>query len=127
VIVIERRFRGPPESGQGGYTCGVLAREIDGAAEVTLRKPPPLERELTLESDEGGRHVLRDAHTILAEAMPTTLEIDTPPPVELGEAKPSLVTWACCSILRQCASGVDRSGLRETGFGCSRVWCHNAG
>ena len=32
-IVIDRRFHGPPESGHGGYTCGLLAREIDGAGQ----------------------------------------------------------------------------------------------
>ncbi len=43
MVVIERRFRGPADSGHGGYTCGLLAREIPGAAEVSLRVPPPLE------------------------------------------------------------------------------------
>jgi hypothetical protein len=42
AVTIERRFRGPSESGQGGYSCGLLARAIDApAAEVTLRAPPP--------------------------------------------------------------------------------------
>jgi hypothetical protein len=25
LLVISRRFRGPPTSGNGGYTCGMLA------------------------------------------------------------------------------------------------------
>lgn len=54
MIVIERRFRGPPESGHGGYTCGLLAREIPGAAEVSLRVPSPLERRLTLAAMTAG-------------------------------------------------------------------------
>ena len=41
AIVIDRRFRGPAESGNGGYACGVFARGEE--AEVTLRLPPPLE------------------------------------------------------------------------------------
>jgi len=51
TIVIERRFHGPPGSGHGGYTCGLVAREMEGAAQVLLRSPPPLERPLTLERD----------------------------------------------------------------------------
>jgi hypothetical protein len=66
VIVINRRFRGPPESGHGGYTCGLLAREIDGPAAVTLRMPRPLERQLTLERGSDDRLLLRDGDTILA-------------------------------------------------------------
>ena len=48
TMTIPRRFRGPPNSGNGGYVCGMLARQIAGAAEVTLRAPPPLETELDL-------------------------------------------------------------------------------
>lgn len=46
TITIARRFRGPPNSGNGGYSCGRLAAFINGPAEVTLRKPPPLELEM---------------------------------------------------------------------------------
>ena len=45
-LVIDRRFRGPPNSANGGYVCGCLARHVAGDAEVTLRAPPPLERPL---------------------------------------------------------------------------------
>ena len=48
TMTIPRRFRGPPNSGNGGYVCGMLARQIAGAAEVTLRAPPPLETKLDL-------------------------------------------------------------------------------
>ena len=42
TIRIERRFRGPPNSGNGGYSAGRLAAFIDGSAAVTLHMPPPL-------------------------------------------------------------------------------------
>ena len=45
-IIIDKRFCGPPNSGNGGYVCGRLARHIPGAAEVTLRAPPPLDTPL---------------------------------------------------------------------------------
>ena len=28
TMTIPRRFRGPPNSGNGGYVCGMLARQI---------------------------------------------------------------------------------------------------
>ena len=45
-IIIDKRFCGPPNSGNGGYVCGRLARHIPGGAEVTLRAPPPLDKSL---------------------------------------------------------------------------------
>jgi hypothetical protein len=45
-IIIDKRYCGPPNSGNGGYVCGRLAQHIPGGAEVTLRAPPPLEKSL---------------------------------------------------------------------------------
>ncbi len=45
-IIIDKRYCGPPNSGNGGYVCGRLARYIPGGAEVTLRAPPPLDKQL---------------------------------------------------------------------------------
>jgi hypothetical protein len=87
AIVIDRRFHGPPASGHGGYTCGLLARELQGAAQVSLRSPPPLERPLTLEHDGDKRLQLVDGKTIVADAQPTTLDLDPPRHVELADAR----------------------------------------
>jgi len=87
MIVINSRFRGPPESGHGGYTCGLLAREIDGAAAVTLHVPPPLERHLTVERGSDHLVLLRDGDAIVAEARPTTLDLEPPPPVDPEQAE----------------------------------------
>ncbi|HEX5596406.1 MAG TPA: hypothetical protein VFX61_10365 [Micromonosporaceae bacterium] len=48
-MIIESRFNGPPDSGNGGYSAGVLATTLieADAAEVTLRQPPPLGVPLT--------------------------------------------------------------------------------
>ena len=75
--MIDRRFNGPPDSANGGYTCGRLARENDGPAVVTLRRPPPLERELRVEAD-GERALLLDGDELVAEAAPA----DPAPPGE---------------------------------------------
>ncbi len=46
TVTIPGRFVGPPNSGNGGYSCGTFARLIEGPAEVTLRRPVPLDRPL---------------------------------------------------------------------------------
>ena len=86
-MVIDPRFNGPPDSGNGGYTCGLLAREVEGPAEVTLRMPPPLAVELAVEHD-GGRVLLRRGEALVAEAEPVGPErFDSPPePASLDEA-----------------------------------------
>src|SRR5688500_4690219 len=83
---ISRRFRGPPESANGGYACGAVAGLLQGDVESTLRMPPPLERDLAEERGEG-RAVLRDGDAIVAEAVATTLAIEPPPPVAFEDAE----------------------------------------
>jgi hypothetical protein len=86
AITIDHRFRGPPESGNGGYVCGVVAGLIGGTAEVTLRRPPPLGRPLEVARFDGGGIALRDGETIVAEGVPTSVEIEVPEPVTFEEA-----------------------------------------
>jgi hypothetical protein len=86
AVVIPRRFNGPPESGNGGYSCGVLGTLVDApAVEVTLRAPPPLERELRVEERDEGLAAV-DGDTVVAEARPVELELEVPTPVPLAEA-----------------------------------------
>jgi hypothetical protein len=86
--LIESRFRGPQESGNGGYVCGVLARFLEPApAEVTLRLPPPLDRTLAVETQDATAAVMRDGEAIVAEAKARDkLELEIPSPVGVEEA-----------------------------------------
>ena len=59
-VRIDKRFCGPYDSGNGGYTCGVIAKYIDGPAEVLLRRPPPLNRQLNVEKIDGEKVILYD-------------------------------------------------------------------
>ncbi len=85
-VTIDQRFHGPPESGNGGYVCGVVAGLIGGTAEVTLRRPPPLDRPLeVVRLDEGGI-ALHDGETVIAQGAPAAVEIEYPEPVSFDEA-----------------------------------------
>src|SRR4051812_37097076 len=83
AIVVGTRFRGPESSGNGGYTCGVIAKELGGdEVEVTLRRPPPLDEVLRL--DDEGR--VWDDHVLIAEARRTEVGLSPPDPVAWGDA-----------------------------------------
>ena len=84
AVIIDSRFRGPSDSGNGGYTAGVIARELGGGpVEVTLRLPPPLDEPLRLDAE--GR--VWDDHALIAEAQPGEVGIAPYDPVAWGDAK----------------------------------------
>jgi hypothetical protein len=86
-ISIERRFCGPPTSGNGGFVCGRVAELISGVAEVTLRAPPPLDEALDLTRRQDGRVELTRAGSLLAEGRAIdSIDLDLPAPVSLHEA-----------------------------------------
>jgi hypothetical protein len=86
VLTIDARFRGPDTSGNGGYTCGLVAGLVDGDAEVTLRLPPPLDRPLRVERD-GDRLAVLDGEAVVAEAKPTRVELELPAAVSFAAAE----------------------------------------
>lgn len=78
-ISIDGRFRGPPESANGGYVAGRLAAFVDApAVEVRLAAPPPLDRPLAVHGDGDGVVELRDGADIVALAQPGHLDLDVP-------------------------------------------------
>jgi hypothetical protein len=86
TVFIPSRFNGPPGSGNGGYASGVVAALLGGRAEVTLRTPPPLSRELAVVREDG-RVEVRDGETLVAEAVPLgELVVDVPPAVSVEDA-----------------------------------------
>jgi hypothetical protein len=84
---VPARFRGPPGVANGGVASGSLAALLGGAAEVTLRRPVPLDRPLPVRGDGDGTMVVEDSGVLLAEARPAKV------PVELL-AVPAAVTPA---------------------------------
>ncbi|GAA2631119.1 hypothetical protein GCM10010399_73950 [Dactylosporangium fulvum] len=86
-MIIAARYNGPPGSGNGGYSAGLLASALGaGPAEVTLRRPPPLEVRLTLARDGDTVRAL-DGEALIAEVRRTTAEKpDAVPAVSPDEA-----------------------------------------
>ncbi|GAB4103129.1 hypothetical protein GCM10028790_21480 [Micromonospora taraxaci] len=81
---IESRYNGPTGSGNGGWSAGMFAAEAGGTGpvEVTLRRPPPLETELSLVDGE-----VRDpAGELVAEVRPVDAVDAVVPPVDLETA-----------------------------------------
>jgi hypothetical protein len=87
LLSIPRTFCGPPNSGNGGYSAGLLAELIDGPCEVTLRAPPPLAVPLVRACGAEGAAILKHGETLLAQATPKTFEVELPAPVSLAEAE----------------------------------------
>lgn len=87
-VAIPARFNGPPESANGGFTCGTVASLLESAAaEVNLRRPPPLDRRLDV-AWEGARVALRDGDSVIAEGEPTgSVEVNPPRSVGVEEAR----------------------------------------
>lgn len=86
-VTISSRFHGPPASGNGGYSCGLAAAQLGhrGPVRVRLRVPPPLDRPLEVRRD-GESAQLLDGERVVAEAVPTALELQVPDPVEYQAA-----------------------------------------
>ncbi len=94
-ITIPGRYNGPPDSGNGGYSCGRLAACIDGPARVRLFTPPPLDRELTIKQEEPGRVELYDGEILVGRAVSCPLELDTPAAPSLEEAQAATTRFPC--------------------------------
>ena len=103
-LIIDEQFRGPPESGHGGYVSGAIAecmRDLqsipaedsrnnpDSAIEVTLRSPIPLNTPMsTVEPDNAVSDIdLRVFHdeVLIAEARRTSLSLAIPQPPDVSE------------------------------------------
>lgn len=86
VVVIPQRFNGPPGVGNGGYVCGLLAAHVEGDAEVTLRRPAPLGSSLEITTVGDGGILLMHGTELVAEALPRSVELTMPAPVDVFEA-----------------------------------------
>lgn len=87
--MIGRQFCGPPNSGNGGYVCGVLAKDIDGPATSVLRARIPLDVPLSLTRRDGVVVMSGDGDELIGQgAAAAAAELPEPPaPPSLDEAR----------------------------------------
>ena len=88
-MIIDPRFNGPPDSGNGGVSCGLLAVTTDyPVPEVTLRQPPPLGVELAVRDD-----TLLHGDQVVATVRPGEVTLQPPPavPFEMAREAPSVL------------------------------------
>ncbi len=88
-IVIGRRFCGPPNSGNGGYVCGVLAKDIEGPATAVLRAPVPLDVGLDLVMQDGATIMSGEGGVLIGQGRSSDAADlpDPPEPASLEEAR----------------------------------------
>jgi hypothetical protein len=87
-VSIPGRFNGPLESGNGGYCSGIVAGFLEGAAEVSLRRPVPLDTPLDVVRENDGSVRVLDGETLVAEARSAPeLHIEVPAPVSPAETR----------------------------------------
>jgi hypothetical protein len=111
-ISVPSRFRGPPRMGHGGYVAGLLAEQLSGPVQVTLRKPTPLDRPLELRSIEGSALALLDGEVVIAEAAKATWELSVPAPPTLAQA---------VAAEAGSPSHYGEQGVHPVCFGCGRL------
>jgi hypothetical protein len=98
TVIVPSRFNGPPASGQGGYSSGVLAAHLAGPAAVSLRRPIPLDRELEVRvekrSAESGDQEGKDvASEVVARAFDAGGEL-----VAEAVPAPPLAPWDASAV-----------------------------
>jgi hypothetical protein len=88
-LVVAGQFRGPPNSGNGGYVGGLLTRPIPGAATAVLRAPVPLDTRLVLTAEAGATRLTTPTGDLIGEGRPgDAAALPFPPaPPTLEEAR----------------------------------------
>ena len=136
-LIVPRRFCGPPDSGNGGWTAGALAA-LDGAdspddrstswpaIEVSLRQPPPLDTPLRVAEEDGvttasfGGALVASAHRV-DRALTEVEPVDPATAASAESAYPGLEFHPFPSCFACGTAREDGDGLRifpgQTGTG----------
>jgi hypothetical protein len=92
-IILDKRFCGPPDSANGGYTCGRLAEIVGSVAAIRLMAPPPLETALqVIEESEG--IVLQHAGKPIGRAHVASLDLIAPAAPDPDAAREAMLRYA---------------------------------
>jgi hypothetical protein len=117
-VSVHPRFNGPPSSGNGGYSAGLLAEHVDGpTTRVTLRRPPPLGVTMLVSRQPDGARMTHDG-AVVAEGEPAGAALEVVDPVAPDVAAAAMAAYPGLRAhpFPTCfACGVDRAegeGLR---------------
>ena len=88
TLTVPAGFNGPRRSGNGGYAAGALAAFVGEPAEISLRSPVPLDRELEVVRDADGSVRMLDGEGLVCEGRGLDgLDLEIPEPVSVNEAR----------------------------------------
>ncbi len=90
---VPSRFCGPPGSGNGGFTVGLLGKHVGAEVEITLKRPIPLDDRLQVVRSADGATLMHGA-TEISSARATTLDIDVPDAVSFERAAEARASYA---------------------------------
>lgn len=76
-VIIPARFKGPPNSANGGYVCGLMARRLAGDVAASLKMPPPLDTPIQL-VERDGVVAMHLGDQLLGQAQEARLDLDAP-------------------------------------------------
>ena len=138
MLRIASRYCGPPDSGNGGYSAGLLATHLSGPVEVTLRSPPPLETPLEVDTSSDLVRLLEGSR-LIAEARTTALKLEIPEPPSfehatelsrfyIGHRKHHFPTCFVCGPARAAGDGLRIfPGSEHPGEHVAAPWTVDAG
>lgn len=86
LLCIDRRFNGPPDSGNGGYSCGLIAVAIGKPVKVRLVQPVPLDQPIEVTRIADDRWDAYSDGVLIATASAFDAQAEAPPPSSWVEA-----------------------------------------
>ncbi|KPK15125.1 MAG: hypothetical protein AMJ62_10540 [Myxococcales bacterium SG8_38] len=92
-VRIASRFCGPPGSGNGGYTVGLLSKHVGPEAEITLKRPVPLDEAMHVVRDSRDHAALVHGGAEIAVARKSRLEVDVPEGITFARAAAARVQY----------------------------------
>ena len=90
---VASRFCGPPGSGNGGYTVGLIGKHLENDVEVTLKRPIPVDDDLQVVRQAANAATLVQGSIEIASARVVALDLDIPDAVSFSEAAAARSTF----------------------------------
>lgn len=98
MVTIPRQFNGPPDSGNGGWVCGLVAQARldeghDGPVTSRLRMPPPLDTPLAWEHDPAETRLMTHGGAVVGTSGAGSFTRDVPRFVDDATVRAGLAAY----------------------------------